>query len=88
MSKSKTIRIRYHSEPEGCWADSPDIPGFTAAGSTLDEVREQVRGSLPHLLREPLEIVEEEWRRAKSPAFEPDQELITHLEKPQGSDQK
>lgn len=34
------VRIRYHHEPEGWWADSPDLPGFSAAGETFDEVRE------------------------------------------------
>lgn len=33
------VRIRYHHEPEGWWADSPDLPGFSAAGETFDEVR-------------------------------------------------
>jgi predicted RNA binding protein YcfA (HicA-like mRNA interferase family) len=28
------VRIRYHHEPEGWWADSPDLPGFSVAGET------------------------------------------------------
>lgn len=35
----RRVLVRYHREPEGCWAESPDAPGWSAAGSTLDEVR-------------------------------------------------
>jgi predicted RNase H-like HicB family nuclease len=31
------VRIRYHHEAEGWWADSPDLPGFSAAGETFTE---------------------------------------------------
>jgi predicted RNase H-like HicB family nuclease len=34
-----TVRVIYHCEPEGWWAESPDVPGWTAAGATYDEVR-------------------------------------------------
>ena len=39
---TKTIRIIYHEEPEGWWADSPDIPGWSAAGSSYPELRATV----------------------------------------------
>ena len=35
-----TVRVLYHEEPEGWWAESPDLDGWTAAGETFDEVRE------------------------------------------------
>ena len=35
-----TVRILYHREPQGWWADSPDLEGWTVAGLTYDEVRE------------------------------------------------
>ncbi len=35
----KTIRIIYRYEPEGWWAKSEDLPGWTAVGSSFDEVR-------------------------------------------------
>jgi predicted RNase H-like HicB family nuclease len=35
-----TVRVLYHEEPEGWWAESPDVDGWTAAGGTFDEVRE------------------------------------------------
>ena len=35
----KAIRVIYHREPEGWWADSPDVPGWSAAGESYDKVR-------------------------------------------------
>jgi predicted RNase H-like HicB family nuclease len=37
-----TIRVLYHRESEGWWAESPDIAGWTVAGDTYDEVRDLV----------------------------------------------
>jgi len=37
-----TVRVLYHEEPEGWWAESPDVPSWTVAGRTYDEVRELV----------------------------------------------
>jgi predicted RNase H-like HicB family nuclease len=34
-----TVRVLYHREPDGWWAESPDIDGWTVAGETCDEVR-------------------------------------------------
>lgn len=39
----REIRVRYHWEPEGCWAESPDIDGFVVAGADIGEVRSLVR---------------------------------------------
>ncbi len=33
------IPVIYHQEPDGWWADSPLLPGWTAAAETLDELR-------------------------------------------------
>ena len=33
------MRVLYHEEPEGWWAESPDLDGWTAAGETFDKVR-------------------------------------------------
>ena len=35
-----TIRILYHHEPQGWWAESPDIDGWSVAGDTYEEVRQ------------------------------------------------
>ena len=40
------IAIRYHKELEGWWAESDALPGWTAAGDTLDEVREQAASAV------------------------------------------
>jgi len=56
----KTIRVRYHFEPEGWWADSPDLDGFTAAGADLTEVRAMVKEGVPIFLDgEDVELAEE-----------------------------
>jgi predicted RNase H-like HicB family nuclease len=36
----KTIHVIYHREPDGWWAESPDIPEWSAGGETYEEVRE------------------------------------------------
>lgn len=33
------VRVLYHEEPEGWWAESPDLDRWTAAGDTFEEVR-------------------------------------------------
>lgn len=35
-----TIRILYHQEPQGWWAESPDIGGWSVAGETYDAIRQ------------------------------------------------
>jgi predicted RNase H-like HicB family nuclease len=34
-----TVRVLYHREPHGWWAESPDIDGWTVAGASYEEVR-------------------------------------------------
>ena len=33
------IPVVYHSDPDGWWADSPAVPGWTATAKTLDDLR-------------------------------------------------
>jgi predicted RNase H-like HicB family nuclease len=33
------IRVIHHQEPQGWWAESPDIPEWSAAGESFVEVR-------------------------------------------------
>ena len=40
----RMVAVQFHFEPEGWWADSLDLPGWTCAGSTLAEVRALVEG--------------------------------------------
>ncbi len=53
------VRIRYHHEPEGWWADSPDLAGFSAAGDTFSEVREMAIRGVEFATDQPVDIVEE-----------------------------
>ena len=41
------LRVIYHREPEGWWAESPEVPGWSAAGATYEEVRALVDEGLP-----------------------------------------
>jgi len=52
---ARTVRVQYHHEPEGWWAESDDVPGFVAAGATVREVRELVREGIPFYLEASLD---------------------------------
>jgi predicted RNase H-like HicB family nuclease len=34
----ETVRVIYHHEADGWWAESPDVEGWSAAGDTYAEV--------------------------------------------------
>jgi predicted RNase H-like HicB family nuclease len=34
----ETVRVIYHHEADGWWAESPDVDGWSAAGDTYEEV--------------------------------------------------
>jgi len=55
----RRITIQYHWEPEGWWADSPDLPGFTAVGDTYEEIRVLVMEGVAEVTEEPFIVVEE-----------------------------
>lgn len=40
MKVAVTIRVLYHQEPEGWWAESPDIDGWSVAGESYEDVRQ------------------------------------------------
>jgi predicted RNase H-like HicB family nuclease len=54
----RRVPVVYHWEPEGWWAESPAASGFSAAGSTYDELREQAREGLAFYFEEPIELDE------------------------------
>jgi predicted RNase H-like HicB family nuclease len=57
---TETVRMRYHHEPEGWWADSPDVAGFTAVGADIAEVRTLVKEGIRfHLETDDVEIYED-----------------------------
>jgi predicted RNase H-like HicB family nuclease len=47
------VRVIYHQEPEGWWAESPDVPGWSAAGMTYEEVRALAQDGIPFALSRP-----------------------------------
>jgi hypothetical protein len=40
------------------WADSPDVPGFSAAAPSLEELRKQAATALADILGTPVTVVE------------------------------
>ena len=53
------IRVWYHWEPEGWWAESPDLPGFSATGHTFQDVRDQTRSALSFFCEDDVQILEQ-----------------------------
>jgi predicted RNase H-like HicB family nuclease len=50
------IRVIYHRELEGWWAESPDVRGWTAVGETYAEVLELAKEGIPFALERDVEI--------------------------------
>jgi predicted RNase H-like HicB family nuclease len=44
------IRVIYHREPEGWWAESPDVEGWTAVGGSYAEVLKLAQEGIPFAL--------------------------------------
>lgn len=53
------IRVIYHCEPEGWWAESPDLKGWTAAADTYDEIVKLVEEGVPFALECEAELEQE-----------------------------
>ncbi len=45
-----SIRVIYHHEDEGWWAESPDVAGWTAAADSYEEVRRLAEEGIPWAL--------------------------------------
>lgn len=58
MSKVRTVRVIYREEPDGWWAESPDVPGYTAADNSLEGLRELVPEGISSFLNEPVFVIE------------------------------
>lgn len=56
VSGPARVVMEYHHEPEGWWARSEDLPGFTAVGATFDEVRELAHSGAEFYLERPVEV--------------------------------
>ncbi|HSK48996.1 MAG TPA: type II toxin-antitoxin system HicB family antitoxin [Solirubrobacterales bacterium] len=46
----ETVRVIYHHEDDGWWAESPDIEGWSAAGASYAEVAKLAKEGIPFAL--------------------------------------
>lgn len=46
----ETVRVIYHHEGDGWWAESPDVEGWSAAGDTYAEVAKLAGERIPFAL--------------------------------------
>lgn len=53
------VTVKYHHEDCEWWAESDDVAGFSAVGSSIDEVRTLAKEGLAFYLEREVEIVEE-----------------------------
>lgn len=52
----KTVRVIYHHEADGWWAESPDIEGWSAAGNSYAEVVKLAEEGIPFALEHPAKL--------------------------------
>lgn len=45
-----TVRVLYHQESDGWWAESPDLEGWTVAAETFEEARALVEDGVSFAL--------------------------------------
>jgi predicted RNase H-like HicB family nuclease len=48
--RMETVRVIYHHEGNGWWAESPDVEGWSAAGDTYAEVAKLAEEGVPFAL--------------------------------------
>jgi predicted RNase H-like HicB family nuclease len=48
--RMETVRVIYHHETDGWWAESPDVEGWSAAGATYAEVAKLAGEGIPFAL--------------------------------------
>jgi predicted RNase H-like HicB family nuclease len=48
--RMETVRVIYHHEADGWWAESPDVEGWSAAGDTYAEVAKLAAEGIPFAL--------------------------------------
>lgn len=65
--------IDYHEEDGQWWADSPDVPGYSAWGGSLEEVRALVREGLAFATDNHLAEPHERLTAARVPATSRDE---------------
>jgi len=55
----RTARVIYHHEAGGWWAESPDVPGWSAAGGNFREVRGLADEGVEFFAEEEMQLVHE-----------------------------
>jgi predicted RNase H-like HicB family nuclease len=55
----KTVHVRYHNEPEGWWAESEDLAGWSAAGDSFDDIRAMAKDGIREFAGADAVIIEE-----------------------------
>lgn len=45
--QTETVRVIYHHEADGWWAESPDVEGWSAAGDSYAEVVKLAEEGIP-----------------------------------------
>ena len=48
----ETVRVIYHHEADGWWAESPDVEGWSAAGASYSEVVKLAEEGIPLALEQ------------------------------------
>ena len=49
-NRMETVRVIYHHEADGWWAESPDVEGWSAAGDAYAEVAKLAEEGIPFAL--------------------------------------
>jgi predicted RNase H-like HicB family nuclease len=52
----ETVRVIYHHEADGWWAESPDVEGWSAAAETYAEVAKLAEEGIPFALGSPAKL--------------------------------
>lgn len=52
----KTVRVIYHDEAEGWWAESPDVEGWSATGGSYAEVVKLAEEGIPFRWEHPFQL--------------------------------
>lgn len=52
----KTVRVIYHHEADGWWAESPDVEGWSAAADSYAGVVKLAEEGIPFALEQPAEL--------------------------------
>ena len=52
----ETVRVIYHHEADGWWAESPDVEGWSAAGDTYAEVAKLAGEGIPLALEQNVKL--------------------------------